>query len=58
LNKIPNVDGHLDLAKNVTLFGNDKCPPGIDTTASLHKIADVVPYDAREAVLSSSWLIS
>jgi membrane dipeptidase len=37
-------------------FGRSECPLEIDTIADLYKIGDVVPDEAREAVLGGNWL--
>jgi membrane dipeptidase len=37
-------------------FGMEQSPAEIDTIADLHKIGEIVPTEAREAVLSANWL--
>jgi membrane dipeptidase len=37
-------------------FGLEECPQEIDTIADLDKVGEVVPAEAREAVLGGNWL--
>lgn len=37
-------------------FGREESPAEIDSVADVYKIGDVVPVEAREAVLSTNWL--
>ena len=56
---IANLGGwkHLGIGSDLDGgFGLEESPSEIDTVADLYKVGSVVPAEAREAVLSTSWL--
>jgi membrane dipeptidase len=49
--------GHIGIGSDLDGgFGLEESPLEIDTEADLYKVGDVVPPEAREAVLSTNWL--